>query len=107
MPAGALTLRNLPTSSRMSLKTNTFLSPSNQPCFVIRAINWSWGGGGGGREREGREVREVVRRRREGRQDRRGAGEQGRRGEERREVRPERGGEEERRGAAREFTQRF
>lgn len=35
-----LTLRNFPTSSRMSLKTNTFLSPSNQPCFVRRAISY-------------------------------------------------------------------
>ena len=35
-----LTLRNLPTSSKISLKTNTFLSPSNHPCFVIRAISY-------------------------------------------------------------------
>lgn len=34
-----LTRRNFPTSSKMSLKTNTFLSPSNQPCFVIRAMS--------------------------------------------------------------------
>ena len=38
-----LTLRNFPTSSRMSLKTNTFLSPSNQPCFVIRAMSCEGG----------------------------------------------------------------
>ena len=35
-----LTLRNLPTWSRMSLNTNPFFSPLNQPSLVIRAINW-------------------------------------------------------------------
>ena len=49
-----LTLRNCPTSSKMSRKTNTFLSPSNQPSLVIRAINCRGGVGERERARGGR-----------------------------------------------------
>ncbi len=34
-----LTRRNFPTSSKISLNTKTFLSPSNHPCLVILAIS--------------------------------------------------------------------